>query len=356
MKVLIVKLSAFGDVVHALHAVSYIKHKIPSLTIDWVVESPFSSVLKLSPYIDNIITVDTKRWRSRGLFHPDTLAEISETLKVLRTAGYDLVIDLQGNTKSGFFTAMTMCSRRAGFPKGRVRECTNILATNLRPAISSGLTNIRHQLLELGFSAISETLWSEEIIEGFNNFSCVTFAPSVLDRQRRILEDCGALSDKLLIGIHTSTTWSTKKWPKYFWLELSKRFVDNKLGQVLFFWGSEEERNEVLDFVKFRPEGFFMWKGGTIEELAAAIGMVDVFIAPDTGPLHLAAFVGVPTISLYRATSARRNGPPGSKHIHLQSALKCSPCLKKKCRRNNRCATSISIESVYEATERLLLS
>ncbi len=350
------KLSAFGDVVHALHAISYIKHTIPSLIIDWVVEFPFSSVLKLSPYINNVITVDTKQWRKRGIFHPNTLSEINKVLKLLRSANYDLVIDLQGNTKSGFFTLVTMSSRRVGFPRNRVRELTNILATNSRPTMSNKSTNIRYQLLELGFSAIYGSSWNSSIINDFNDFSRVNLKPSILEKQRKFFKACGILCDRPLIGIHAGTTWQTKKWPKYFWLELSRRLVDKELGQVLFFWGNEEEKREVLDFLKVRPANFFVWKGGSIEELAAAISMVNVFIAPDTGPLHLAAFIGVPTVSIYRATSAKRNGPPGDRHIHLQSPFECSPCLKKKCKRNTRCATSISIESVYEATKRLLLS
>ncbi len=358
MRVLIVKLSAFGDVIHAFPIAGLLKQIQPFLKIDWIVESSFASILRLNPWIDNAIEVDTRKWRRQGLLSFKTLQSIENTFKKLRSKRYDFVLDLQGNTKSGLFTAIARASRKYGFSSNMTRELPNILATDVRFYVKS--ENIRNQLAELSMLALSDYTRTQPNLEKPIDFryigSPVKLRMDSLDRQRKLLEKMGLLPDIPIIGIHMGTTWDTKKWPIYFWMELARRVVDESLARILFFWGTQGEKKDIFRVVNMRPGHFFVWPGGSLEDLASALHFVDLFIGPDTGPLHLAALVGVPTISIYRATKASRNAPIGNNHIALQAPLGCSPCLKKYCNNNNKCATSIPVRVVYGAVKKVFNS
>ena len=98
-----------------------------------------------------------------------------------------------------------------------------------------------------------------------------------------------------------------------------------------------------------------VWPRGTLPELAALLARAVVVIGGDTGPVHIAAAVGTPTVSLYRVTDSERNGPRGPQHIRLQTPLACSPCLRKSCERDSECSSSISVAAVAAAINRLQL-
>ena len=100
MRVLIVKASAFGDILHALPIVLVLQAECPSIQVDWVVEEPFAELLEGNPLINRVIVVSTKRWR-HALTELRTYQEIRAAIRMLRLVRYDLVIDLQGNLKSG---------------------------------------------------------------------------------------------------------------------------------------------------------------------------------------------------------------------------------------------------------------
>ncbi len=99
-----------------------------------------------------------------------------------------------------------------------------------------------------------------------------------------------------------------------------------------------------------------VWPRGTLPELVALLARATVVVGGDTGPIHIAAAVGTPTVSLFRVTDSRRNGPRGERHILLQSPLDCSPCLRKECERDEACGMSIPVKTVAGAIEGLLAS
>ena len=128
MKVLIVKTSALGDVVHALPVLAWIKSADPAMEIDWLVEEGFAPLLDGHPLLRRVHRIATRSWRLKGW--PAAAREGLRTIGLLRREEYDIVLDLQGNSKSGLFTLLSGAPLRYGFNGKAVREWPNLLATN----------------------------------------------------------------------------------------------------------------------------------------------------------------------------------------------------------------------------------
>ena len=128
MKVLIVKISALGDVVHALPVLAYLKSADPEVRIDWLAEKSFAPLLEGHPLIRRVHALEMKTWRRQGW--TKAVSGVLAVIKELRREKYDLVLDLQGNSKSGLFTLLSGAPLRVGFDRDGVREWPNLLACN----------------------------------------------------------------------------------------------------------------------------------------------------------------------------------------------------------------------------------
>ncbi|MGZ3732931.1 MAG: glycosyltransferase family 9 protein, partial [Parachlamydiaceae bacterium] len=137
MKILIVKASALDDIIHAFPVVDYIREIYPNATIHWTVECLFSALVKAHPGIQKAILIDTKKWR-KGLFSSAIRNEIYQFIRELRQESYDVIFDLQGNTKSGLITGLAKGNKKVGFAWKTVSEWPNLLFTNQKMAIPQG--------------------------------------------------------------------------------------------------------------------------------------------------------------------------------------------------------------------------
>jgi heptosyltransferase-1 len=344
MKVLIVKVSALGDVVHALPVLAWLKSAESGMEIDWLVEESFAPLLDGHPLVRRVHRLRTRAWRRDG---PG--AGIRGTLDAagrLRREAYDVVLDLQGNSKSALFTLLTGASRRFGFDRNGVREWPNLLATNRKVTLGAEDHHITDRSLAIARKAFPAGTQSPAA------------GPLPIDGQTRsvveqLLNERG-LTGKTLIVLHYGTTWNTKLWPLDLWQELAEKLCDLEGCQPILTWGSEEERTAVASIHAASGGRAAIWPRGSLMELAALLEQVDLVIGGDTGPIHIAAAVGTPTVSLFRVTDAGRNGPRGENHIRLQAPLDCSPCLKKACDRDEECGRSIGVDEVLLAAVTLL--
>lgn len=358
-RILIVKLSALGDIAHALPVVDYIKKYLPDAQIDWVVEERFKELPAAHPLVDNVYAVDTRKLRRR-LFARETGKFLRNLSREMRERNYIAALDLQGNIKSALFTLLSRAPRRYGYAMRDVREFPNLLATNIKVGVPPSIQSIRKKLLHVAKSFLEDEKITnvEDRIE--EKFSCNLIDLYEQERQRKLLEEKGWQGEPLF-GIIHGTTWKTKTWHFDRWVELIELIGRKRLGRILIFWGSQEELtfserliNEVnlrrnLYDKTYRP---IIWNGGNISSLIAALSITRIVIGPDTGPLHLAALIGIPTISFYRSTYSKRNAPEGVQHVALQAPLTCSPCLKKECPQNDLCSSSITAEEVIAHLER----
>jgi heptosyltransferase-1 len=148
----------------------------------------------------------------------------------------------------------------------------------------------------------------------------------------------------------------TKLWSQEAWVGLGRQVLDSfPDATVLLTWGNQAERAVVTEVAKGIGPGARVIDRYPLKGLAAIMKKVDMVVAADTGPLHIAAAVGTPTVSIYRATNGKLTGPRGDQHITLQSPMPCTKCARKQCDRDKECSESITVQSVLDAIQKLLV-
>ena len=345
MRVLIIKASALGDVIHALPVLDYLRQAVPGIEIDWVIEEPFRQILDGNPYLSRIHIVRTKLWRKRP-FAAATWREMGALRQALREREYDLVFDIQGNLKSGVICGLTGCSDRIGFEREDLQESANALFTTRRIPLRKQDYHITDKYLRLASIPFAR------------DFRTMTLASSI---QTSPEEDANAeallatLSDGLVFLFQYGTTWQTKFWSEESWIALGKgtldRFPD---ATILFPWGNESERAAATSICAGIGPGSRVLERFTLKGLTALLKKVDLVVGGDTGPVQLAAAVGTPTVSFYRASDGKRSGPRGEMHVVIQSPMHCTRCFRTSCDKDAQCRDSIKVEAVLAGIGRLL--
>ena len=343
MKVLMIKVSALGDIIHTLPVAAYLRGCPEVSELHWLVEKPFAGFLNGQPLIDKIQCISTKEWRRQGV--AASLQGVLATSRRLRREKYDLVLDLQGNSKSGMFTLFSGAPLRFGFNTQNVREWPNFLATNRKITPEKSATHIIDKNLALATGAFPGG--PPAPLQG------PLLADShYLIKVKKKLSTLRKDEDPLII-FHYGTTWETKLWSVESWIELARSLWKTKTISPLLTWGNEEELEAVKRIAAACPQTI-VWPRGNLEELMALLKIADLVVGGDTGPIHIAAALGTPTISYYRATDHLRNGPRGGQHICIQASMDCSPCLQRTCPQDERCRQTILPEKMLDAIQALL--
>jgi heptosyltransferase-1 len=341
MKLLIVKTSALGDVVHALPVLAYLKSAAPDVRIDWLVEEAFAPLVADHPLVNRVIVVRTKSWRRSGFF--PAAAGAWRVIRDLRRQGYDRVLDLQGNSKSGLFTRLAGSCQRYGFDRRGVREWPNLLATTHRVGFGDGVQHVSRRALAVARAAVpggSEERWAGPL----------SVSSAAAARVTAQLQGMGLAlpREHPLLVLHYGTTWPTKRWRLASWQALAVRLIRALNATLLLTWGDEGEKKAATAIAAADRQAL-IWPRGSLPDLVALLARVDLVVGCDTGPVHIAAALGTPTVSVYRATDARRNAPRGPQHRCLQVPLDCAGCLRKRCNQDRQCSQSVTVDRVFSA-------
>ncbi|MET0379349.1 MAG: lipopolysaccharide heptosyltransferase I [Spongiibacteraceae bacterium] len=298
MRVLVVKTSSLGDVVHTLPALTDAMRAVPGIRFDWVVEEAFAEIPGWHPAVDRVIPVAIRRWRKQ-LWQTLRSGEWTRFTTALRAARYDLVIDAQGLMKSAWLTRQ-VSAPRAGYDRHSIREPLASLAYDRRFAVSReqhAVERIRHLFaLALGYDKPSGT--------GDYGLTRGQFAPTSAP-QRRVM---------FLHG----TTWPTKLWPEPYWQALCKQVVDAGYA-VTLPWGNVEER-ERAERIASVASGAVVLPRLNLRALASELASSAAVVAVDTGLGHLAAALNIPALSLYGPTRPALVGAYGANQIHLTAS------------------------------------
>ena len=294
MRVLLIKTSSLGDVVHTLPALTDAARSIPGIRFDWVVEEGFAEIPSWHPAVADVIPVAIRRWR-KNLWQTLRGGEWKAFTRRLRDGRYDLVIDAQGLFKSAVLTRYADAPV-AGLDRQSAREplaCRFYDRLYAVPREQHALERTR----QLFAAALGYTLPT-----GIGDYG--------LDRGRL----ANAVSDPYIVFLH-GTTWPSKHWPEANWRSLAER-VDAQGWTVRLPWGNDAERARAeriaagLGRARVLPKLNLV---GVASELAGAKACVAV----DTGLGHLAAALDVPTVSLYGPTRPDRVGAYGRSQVHL---------------------------------------
>ena len=346
-RILIVKLSALGDVAHALPVLDYLKKAAPGARIDWAVDRRFAALLEGNNALFRVVSLDLRRWKrewTAGSAREEAAAAVME----LRQGKYDAAFDIQGNAKSGVVTRLSGARVRFGFDRHGVREAPNLLFTNRKVALRPEDRHITQKLLRV----VSAPFGGE-----FDLASLRAGVATTEEQERRaaqVVRDAFPGAAPLMV-VHPGTTWRTKRMDPDFWADavraLRRRYP--RMG-VFLSWGSEEERREAEEILRMAGRGMALLPRLSLKELAAVYRRCGFLIAPDTGPLHVAAAVGCRTVSVFRVTDGNRNAPYGAGHRFLQAPMPCAACLRKRCSRDAECRRSIAPEAAADAMAGLI--
>lgn len=344
MKVLIVKVSALGDVVHALPVLAYLKSADPDIQIDWLVEQSFSPFLDDHPLIDTLFRIDTRAWRKSGV--KASLQGALSTIRSVRKNHYDCVLDLQGNAKSALFTLFSGAPLRFGFDRGGVRESVNLLATNRKIPLGENDYHVTDRSLAIARAAFPDG----------NEFLNAGPLPINRDAATQVAQKLREqnFTDEPLVVLHYGTTWVTKHWPLVSWQALAIQLIDELAIRPVLTWGNEQELSAVQSIQEACNNRAIVWPRGSLKELTALLARADLVVGSDTGPIHIAAAVGTATVSIFRVTDPKRNAPRGTNHRHISTAMDCSACLRKSCELDEKCGLSIPVDAVFEMVKEQL--
>ncbi len=341
-RILIIKLSALGDIVQSLPVLQAIKDTWPNCKVDWICGEVGKGLLEDHPFLDRVIVyprAEFGRLARMPIRWPLLLKKLADLRKDLVSVSYDMAIDLQGLLKSGLINFLSEAKVKAGFD--RSREFSYIFLNKKVPPYDPD----KHAVLRyldlvraLGASS-KEIRFPVHVTEDhFQN------AQKLLDRYQ-INQDNFAI---LIPG----TIWPTKRWLTSSFAELAKLIQKDTDLHSLVVGGAQD--NALGREIALLSNGAAKDLTGTtdLKTLSALFKMSRFGVSTDTGPMHLAAACGLRLVALFGPTAPWRTGPFGNGHIVIRKEMACSPCFKRSCSHNS-CMKSIGVEEVFDAVKRL---
>lgn len=289
MKVLIVKTSSMGDVIHTFPAVEDASLNRPDVSFDWCVEEAFAGIVALHPAIERIHTVAIRRWR-KALFDGGTWREAAALRRSLRACRYDLVIDAQGLLKSAL-VARQAGAAIAGFDRSSAREFSATLFYDVTYAVSRDLHAIERTRRLFGLA--------------------LGYQPDLSTLNSGIVPPSGtlaAIAGKTAFLLH-GTSREDKKWPVGDWIGTARLLVEREMRPVTT-WSNAREKAVAEAIAGAVPSTIVVPKS-PLADIAAILGRSTLVIGADTGLTHLASAFALPTVAVFLATEPGLTGPSG---------------------------------------------
>ncbi len=341
---LIVRMSALGDVVDCLPALSALRRALPSARISWIVDDRCSPLLEGHPMLDELITVPRRTWMS-GLASPvsapSILASMLEFYSRQRKRGFDAVFDFQSNLKSGFNSFMTGSEYRIGLSLDDSRECSLLFATHRAPPSPPGTHRVDRNLALVRSAGIPADE-AEFVLP--RSAGAETRAREFAVRKR---SEQGRV---ILFNPHASAKGGYKRWPIERWRDLCVRTARDFGSKPAILWGpGEKEDAETL----CRESGAVLAPPTDLKGLMELFRVSDLLVGADSGPMHVAWALSLPVLALFGPKDPRVYGPYGGRGRAISLGLPCSPCRYTACP-DVACMKGIDVESVLQGMKEAL--
>ncbi len=335
LRILIVRTSAMGDIVHALPVLNRLRDSLPDARIGWVVEQVFAPLLEGHPDLEAVIPIGLRTWRKRPLSRR-AWQELGAFFKALNDFSADTVLDLMGSHKAGLIGACTFADRRLGLaPRDRREPSSAVWLSATAPA--RGAHAVDHMLSVLDAGQLAPSRDTDASFEGRK-----------LRAEPWIQGPGGGEAFALL---HPRTAWSNKDYPFESWSQVIRSIRQKSGLETWVAWGPGEE--STARRLARLAGGRVLEQLATIPQLVALSRSARIVLGGDTGPLHLAHALGTPVVCVMGPTDPERNGPylaPGNAVIHR---LPCSFCYQRL-DEAKACLLNISPERVIEKALELL--
>ncbi|MFO7569630.1 MAG: glycosyltransferase family 9 protein [Smithellaceae bacterium] len=334
MNILIVKLSAIGDVIHTLPSLAALRQRYPDAHITWVVEQAAADLVVRHPLIDCVIVSERKRWgkdlaagRLRKTWH-----NVRAFYSQLRARNYDLAVDFHGLFKSAVVVGLSGAKRKLGYDS--LQELSGLFLNEKIPE-------------DMNKHAVDRYLdFPRHLGAKVDRVDFVLPANPQADRNATALLSRHGLLDRNFIAINPVAYWETKLWNNEKFARLADMIFE-RLNLPTVFTGSDVQAIEPI-IAAMRTPGINLASRTSLLELAFIYRKAITVVTTDSGPMHLAAAVGTKVVALFGATDPARTGPYGPGHTVIRSTLPCSPCLLKKCD-TMQCMHDITPEQVFAA-------
>jgi lipopolysaccharide heptosyltransferase I len=365
-RILLIKPSALGDVIHTLPILVKLRARYPAARIDWLLVPAIADLIQHHPALSNVVLFDRQRYAR--LSAPYTAGSgLLRLLQELREGQYDLVVDLHGQIRSAVFTAVTGARTRIGFDRPRA-------------AVRAGPRKLPRAAYRHGWTGAREGSW----LVYTHRIPIPTLEAHAVDRYLRLGPILGLdeappdfhvpvptharLEMAALLGQHglearpfavlaPGTVWETKHWRGEGFAALAQHFAKRGWGVVLV--GSSRERARCAAVKAACSAALDVCGRTSVSQLAALIERAQIAVTNDSGPMHLAVALDRPVVSIFGPTDAVWIGPYLRPDAVVSAGVPCAPCYLRRlreCPHEHACMQQVSAESVIERAERMLRS
>jgi heptosyltransferase I len=363
-KILLIKLSAVGDVIHTIPVLNKLRRRYPTAQLDWLVTPAIAELLRHNPHITNVVEFAREDWSKPWTLTP--FISYARLAAKLRANGYDLVVDMHGQFRTAVFTLATGAPVRIGFdrPRARVWDASpRTFSAEARKHAWQGaregswLAYTRHiPVPTLDLHAVDRYLSVGPILgleEGPPDFSFPV--PQAASARIESLLRQHDIAGAQLVAMAPGTIWETKHWGSDKFAEVARHFLQK--GFAVALMGTRRERVVCEEVARLAPGVVDVAGETTLTELAALIRRSAISVTNDSGPMHLAVALDRPVVSVFGPTDPIWIGPYGRADAVLRAGVACSPCFLRqlsRCRYGHVCMENVSARAVIERVEPVL--
>ncbi|HVO82330.1 MAG TPA: lipopolysaccharide heptosyltransferase I [Terriglobales bacterium] len=346
-RLLIVRLSAMGDIIHTLPAVSALRQAFPQATIGWLVEERWAELLctlptphsgprsRQRPLVDRIHTVNTAKWR-KALLSSQTWEQVAAGLSELRSVRYEVAADFQGAVRSA------LLARWSGAP---------VIFGLAQPRENAASMFYTRQVMARGTHIVEQNLSLAEAIAG----GPLEMPQVELPYDEAVEEECNrrlqGLGVRDFVLLNPGAGWGAKRWPANRYGDVARQLAEDGLQSLINFGPGEEE---LARQVEAAGAGAAKGISRSLTQLIALTRRARLFIGGDTGPMHLAAALRIPVVAIFGPTNPARNGPFGTRSLVLRNPA--SPTTHTRHPQPDEGLLEIAPEHVVAAARQLLRS
>ena len=326
--ILLIKPSSLGDIVHAMPTCAAIRRAYPKARLTWLVKREWAGLVERIDGVDRVWPVES------------TLTGWLSQVPLLRTEGFDLVVDLQGLFRSAAIGWFSKSPLLVGFANGR--EGSPWFYSRRVQVPQSEMHAVDRYLL------VAEAVGARE--SGTPEFR-FRIPNSDHDEIDRLLSLSGVAPGTSWVAMNVSARWPTKRWPAASFAEIADRLQQERFGAVVMIGGPEERADVAAVSAMMKTSVVDLAGATTVGLLPALLSKASLLVTNDSGPMHIAAAAGTPVVALFGPTSAALTGPYGVGHRTLTGNVPCSPCFSRTCHNTLllECLRTVSPEQVLAA-------